>query len=67
MQRANTYKNEFVRMDELNEILINGLHINDYILKVTCRCFICDSPARAFIKDIRPIYTFSKQSLNLNL
>lgn len=44
--------NEFLRpfVTELNEILRNGIIINGYSLTVTCHCFVCDTPARSFIK-----------------
>lgn len=44
--------NEFLRpfVTELNEILRNGININGYSLTVSVHCFVCDTPARAFIK-----------------
>lgn len=44
----NEYLNPFVH--ELNEILRNGICIDDYQINVIVRCFICDTPARSFIK-----------------
>lgn len=46
----NEYLGPFV--NELNVILNNGVRINGKHITVFCRCFICDSPARAFIKGI---------------
>lgn len=43
-----TYFSPFV--DELGTILANGLYINSNKITVKVRCFICDSPARAFVK-----------------
>lgn len=37
-------------VEELIPILENGIVINEHSLKLKIRCFICDSPARAFIK-----------------
>lgn len=37
-------------VDEIEPILQNGLIINGNILSVKIRSFICDSPARAFLK-----------------
>lgn len=37
-------------VDELEDILANGLHINSHKITVALRCFVCDSPARAFVK-----------------
>lgn len=37
---------------ELNNILRNGIPINGFYLRVLIRCFISDSPARAFIKGL---------------
>lgn len=42
------YLQQFV--DEAVLVLQNGIVINGYILSVKIRAFICDSPARAFIK-----------------
>lgn len=44
----NEFLNPFV--SELNDILLHGIKINGYELKVCIKCFICDSPARAFLK-----------------
>lgn len=44
----NDYLDPFV--DEINEILQNHIIINGYGLTVRIRCFICDTPARAYIK-----------------
>lgn len=43
-----TYFNNFV--DEMLDVMKNGLQINSHKLSVNIRCFICDSPARAFVK-----------------
>lgn len=47
-----TELNEFLDpfVEELIEILENRIHINNYKLTVCIRCFICDTPARAYIK-----------------
>lgn len=37
---------------ELNIILQNGITVNGHNVKIGIRCFICDAPARAFIKGI---------------
>lgn len=44
----NAYLTPFV--DELAPILKNGILINGHKISLKIRCFICDSPARAFIK-----------------
>lgn len=44
----NNYLNLFVA--ELNNVLMNGVCINNHQIKVHDRCFICDKPALAFIK-----------------
>lgn len=42
------YLSPFV--DEIQPILENGIIVNGHQINVKIRCFICDSPARAFIK-----------------
>lgn len=37
-------------VDELEEIMANGVYINSHKVSVALRCFVCDSPARAFVK-----------------
>lgn len=39
-------------VDELNEIMTNGVFINSHKITLLFRCFLCDSPARAFVKGI---------------
>lgn len=48
------YLSPFV--DELIPILRNGLMVNNHLIKIIIRCFICDSPARAFIKGTTSLY-----------
>lgn len=45
---VNAYLKRFV--DELNKLIRYGLSINGYDIKVLVRCFICDTPARCFLK-----------------
>lgn len=44
----NEYLREFVT--ELNDVIINGIMLNGHRLTVKIHCFICDTPARAFLK-----------------
>lgn len=37
-------------VEELNELIRIGMLINNFDIKVKVHCFICDSPARSFIK-----------------
>lgn len=37
-------------VDEMNELMRNGLWINSHKITVRIRCFVCDSPARAYVK-----------------
>lgn len=46
----NEFLYEFV--NELNDILANGIHVNGFFIEVGVHCFIADSPARAFLKGI---------------
>lgn len=47
-----TVLNEFLEpfVNELNDLLRDGISINGHQIAICVRCFICDSPARAFIK-----------------
>lgn len=47
-ENAALYLRPFV--DEMKEVLANGLIINGSKLSVSIRCFILDSPARSFVK-----------------
>lgn len=37
-------------VDEMKEAMTNGILINSHKITVYLRCFVCDSPARAYIK-----------------
>lgn len=37
-------------IEEMNNVIENGITINNYKLTIKIRCFICDSPARAYLK-----------------
>uniref|UniRef100_A0AAG5DND8 Uncharacterized protein n=1 Tax=Anopheles atroparvus TaxID=41427 RepID=A0AAG5DND8_ANOAO len=45
---ANDFLNPLV--EELKNILTDGITINEQVVKLSVRAFICDSPARVFIK-----------------
>lgn len=47
-ESAEIYFEQFV--EEMEDCLQSGVVINGHLLRVGIRCFICDSPARAFIK-----------------
>lgn len=49
--------NQFLQplIDEINEVVCNGVHVNGYEIIVAVRCFICDAPARAFLKGSQPV------------
>lgn len=44
----NLFLSPFV--DEMKTIMDNGIFINSHKITVKLRCFVCDSPARAFVK-----------------
>lgn len=37
-------------VNEMDEIMRNGMWINSHKITVRIRCFVCDSPARAYVK-----------------
>lgn len=37
-------------VDEMNDIIANGIYINSHKITAYINCFVCDSPARAFVK-----------------
>ncbi|XP_062534120.1 uncharacterized protein LOC134203263 [Armigeres subalbatus] len=39
-------------VNEMIDVCKNGIMINGFIITVSIRCFVCDSPARAFIKGV---------------
>lgn len=43
-------------VDEMNDVVQNGIHINSHKITVRIRCIVCDSPARAYVKGMG-IYT----------
>lgn len=51
-QSKPTNLEEFLRpfVDELQDIMTNGVLVNGNIINIRLNCIICDSPARAFIK-----------------
>lgn len=53
--------NEYLRrfVNELNEILEHGISINNKQIVVSLRCFVCDTPARSFLKGSNPL-SFAK-------
>lgn len=42
------YLEDFVT--EMKSLLLNGIFINEKLVTIKIKCFVCDSPARAFIK-----------------
>lgn len=44
----NEYMSPFV--NEISEIINTGIIVNKQKIEVRVRCFICDSPARAYLK-----------------
>lgn len=47
------YLSPFV--DEIKELMVNRFTINSNTINIQIRCFVCDSPARAFVKGNRLI------------
>lgn len=37
-------------VDEMREVMTNGIHINSHKITIYLRCIVCDSPARAYVK-----------------
>lgn len=45
---VNDFLSPFV--NEINEILANRIQINDNVIEIRTRAFICDTPARSLLK-----------------
>lgn len=60
----NDFLDTFV--NELNEIVQNGISVNGFEISVAIRCFICDTPARAYIKGMPLMLYFSHFSYMKN-
>ena len=45
------YLRDFV--DELKDLNDNGIIINDKVIQISIDCFLCDAPARAFLKAVK--------------
>lgn len=50
-KNVNDYLKKFV--DELNELIANGLVINENFYNVRLQCFVCDTPAKSFVLNIQ--------------
>lgn len=50
-KNVNEYLERFVT--ELNDLLATGIVIDDKQIWIKCRCFLCDAPAKSFIKCIK--------------
>lgn len=37
-------------IEDLNDLLKNGLSVNNHLIKISRICFVCDAPARCFLK-----------------
>lgn len=44
--------NEFLLpfVNDINKVIREGIIINGYRIDISIRCFLCDSPARSFLK-----------------
>lgn len=62
--RGKPILNEFLDpfVTELNSILSNGIKINGFDLNASVLFFVCDSPARAFLKGFE---RFALQSISI--
>lgn len=40
----------YLFIQEMKHLIQNGLNINSHLVTIRIRCFICDTPARAFLK-----------------
>lgn len=61
--------NDFLRplVNDINAIIAHGAIINDHRLDIEIRCFICDSPARSFLKGIFNISPQMKCNFSMNI
>lgn len=46
-------------IDDLKEILTHGLEINGNLVSIAVRCFICDTPARCFLKGMFEVFIYN--------
>lgn len=53
-----TVLNDFLGsfINELNDLLRNGMIVNGNTISIKFRCFVCDTPARSFIKGEHSAY-----------
>lgn len=51
-------------VEELQKLMINGIMLNEQKWEIKKICFICDSPARAFIKGISLIFLLNDSCAN---
>lgn len=54
-------------VDEVTHILQNGAVVNGFTINLKIRCFICDSPARAFMKGLFQPHFCTVLPLGLNV
>lgn len=54
-------------VNDLNHIFQNGIIINDYRIDIIIRCFLCDSPARSFLKGLHFSIEILVQIVYLNV
>lgn len=54
--------NEFLSpfVNDINDVVREGIVINGYRIDVSVRCFLCDSPARSFLKGSYFVRPFEK-------
>lgn len=62
--RGKPILNDFLHpfVNELNEIIANGIKINGFDLNTSILFFVCDSPARSFLKGDSSRYNIQNQS-----
>lgn len=51
-------------VDDMKETLRSGIKVNDNLVNVKIRCFVCDTPARCFLKGLFSVLLHITRAIN---